>query len=45
MSDQSVNDRLLIGFTAPIYGKNGLLLDTGNLAANEKGIPEPKFDI
>jgi hypothetical protein len=45
MSDQSFNDRLLIGFSEPILGKNGELLDTGKLPANEQGLPEPKFDI
>jgi hypothetical protein len=45
MSDQSINDRLLIVFSTPIFGKNGELLNTGNLPANEQGLPEPKFDI
>jgi hypothetical protein len=45
MGDQSINDRLLIAFSSPIYGTNGELLDTGNLPANEQGLPEPKFDI
>lgn len=45
MSDQSINDRLLITLSEPIFGKNGELLNTNNLPANEKGLPEPKFSI
>jgi hypothetical protein len=35
MSDQSMNDRLLIAFSEPIFGKNGEMLDTAKLPANE----------
>lgn len=45
MSDQSTNDELKVGFNEPIYGKNGLLMDTKGMGANDKGIPEPKLEI